>query len=308
VSHPFCKFRNLYLASPNPPRMITPFTRLTFFAAGALLFACGANAQVVLNGNFENTTATEDLINLTNGDYNTYMSDSYAFGDLSGGGGGGGGGDSSGDMDIINSNGYCGLAQSGSWYVALTGGGTDAISLTLSAPLIAGSTYTLRFYDRICSGYPTAAVEIGISDVQDAFGTLVYTAPMPLPDAGWTQRTCTFAAPITGAYITVRTNGEHSGSFWTQVDAFVLVGSITGESEVDATALRIYPVPALDVLRVEGLPSDTRLVELLDMQGRTVLVVENRATSIGLDVSDLAKGMYLLRMNGQGQAMRVQVK
>lgn len=53
-----------------------------------------------------------------------------------------------GDMDIITSNAYCGLAQNGAWYVALTGSGTDAISLKLSSPLSAGQTYTISFYDR----------------------------------------------------------------------------------------------------------------------------------------------------------------
>ena len=51
-------------------------------------------------------------------------------------------------------------------------------------------------------------------------GFLVYTAPVPIPNAGWTERNATFVAPVTGSYITVRCGGPFSGSLWTQVDNF----------------------------------------------------------------------------------------
>ena len=75
------------------------------------------------------------------------MTNSTAFGNLYGGGANGG------DMDIITSNVYCDAPQHGNWYVALTSGGTDAISLSLSSSLIAGNTYSISFYDRSCSPY-----------------------------------------------------------------------------------------------------------------------------------------------------------
>src|SRR3954471_1423316 len=110
------------------------------FLVVSLLVCSPAFGQTVLNGDFENTTASSDQINLSNTAYNSEMANSFSFG-------------SYGDMDIIKSATYCGNAQSGNWFVAFTGGGTDAISLTLSAPLVAGGSYTVSFYDRGCNNW-----------------------------------------------------------------------------------------------------------------------------------------------------------
>ena len=101
--------------------------------------------QSFLNGDFEVNTAGTDQINIPNSLYSSLMSNSTAFGSW------GGGGPTGGDMDIYNSIIYCGMAQSGNWCVALTSGGTDAISLQLSSPLNTGTNYIITFYDRSCS-------------------------------------------------------------------------------------------------------------------------------------------------------------
>ncbi|MBL0342764.1 MAG: hypothetical protein IPP71_18865 [Bacteroidetes bacterium] len=96
--------------------------------------------QIFLNGDFEINTAGVDKVNIVNSQYNSFMSNSVAFGNWNSGGPNGG------NMDIITSNTYCGLgAQQGNWYVCLTGGGTDAISLQLSVPLVAGNSYEISF-------------------------------------------------------------------------------------------------------------------------------------------------------------------
>jgi gliding motility-associated-like protein len=181
--------------------------RLTGLILILAAFGLNTRAQTILNGDFENNTAGFDQINLPNASYNSYMPDNFAFG-------------SYGDMDIISSATYCGLAQSGSWYVALTGGVTDAITMTLSTPLVAGETYTLTFWDRGCIGFSTSSppVQIGVSDVNNSIGTIVFTAASPV-ESVWTMRTATFVAPIDGLYISAScpTGGL---SDWVQIDNF----------------------------------------------------------------------------------------
>ncbi|MDZ4822671.1 MAG: gliding motility-associated C-terminal domain-containing protein [Flavobacteriales bacterium] len=166
--------------------------------------------QTFLNGDFENNTAGGfDQINLTNDTYNSMMADCFAFG-------------SYGDMDIMNSATYCGLAQNGSWFVALTGGITDAITLTLTSTLISGQSYTFSFWDRACvsPGFSTSAppIQIGVSTINNDIGTILYTVGTPV-EATWTQRTLTFTAPFDALYISVSmaTGGT---SDWTQIDNF----------------------------------------------------------------------------------------
>ena len=68
-------------------------------------------SQAFLNGDFEINSCPggEDQINLANAGYNGYMSNSFAFGTY-------------GDMDILTTPTYW-LPQSGSLYIAFTGGG-----------------------------------------------------------------------------------------------------------------------------------------------------------------------------------------
>ncbi len=175
-------------------------------------------SQNFLNGNFENNTAVFDQINLSNTLFNGFMSNTTAFGTF-------------GDMDIISSNTYCGLSQNGIWYTALTAGGTDAIAMELSSPLVAGNSYTITFWDKGCWGtfsVGSSSVDVGVSTVNNSFGTLVYTAPAPL-NGTWAQRTFTFTAPISGLYITVQLIGGGL-SDWTQIDNFSFVNTLPNVS------------------------------------------------------------------------------
>ncbi|MBL0103102.1 MAG: hypothetical protein IPP51_04720 [Bacteroidetes bacterium] len=168
-------------------------------------------AQTILNGSFETNLAGADQVNLTNAAFNSMVTNLVAFGTY-------------GDMDLISSATYCGGPPNGSWYVALTGAGTDAFSMKLSSPLNAGTQYTLNFADHGC-GAPYSIgpcpVQIGISTTSATFGTLVYTAPLPAPGM-WVNRSATFTAPVSGQFITVQLSGGGLSN-WTQVDNFVLV-------------------------------------------------------------------------------------
>ncbi|MBL7912701.1 MAG: carbohydrate binding domain-containing protein [Bacteroidia bacterium] len=172
------------------------------------LFIKTSFSQVFINGNFENNSATGDLINLSNADCNSKLRDVNSFGTY-------------GDVDIIRSAAYGGSgAQDGTWYLGLTGGGTDIVALTLSAPLAQGKIYTISFYDRKTSGYPVSPIQIGLSTSNNNVGTTIYTCK-ELPELNvWTQRTFTFTAPNNGQYITVQ---MQSGDIqhWVNVDNFV---------------------------------------------------------------------------------------
>ena len=76
-------------------------------------------------------------------------------------------------------------------------------------------------------------------------------------------------------------------------------GSIeTSAEEVDGLGLEIWPNPAMESLRVklEGQVADWR-VEVLDVQGRSAMAQDCEGSQAELDVSELAGGMYLLRLS-----------
>ncbi len=173
-------------------------------------YADSTQAQTLLNGSFETHTALTDQINLTNAAFNLMVGNTVGFG-------------SYGDLDLITTSTYCGGPPNGNWYVGLTGSGTDAFSMKLSTPITAGASYTLKFADHGC-GAPYSigpcAVQVGVSTLNNVFGTIVYTAPLPISGV-WTQRTAVFVAPVSAQYITVQLTGG-ALSNWTQVDNFII--------------------------------------------------------------------------------------
>ncbi len=185
-------------------------------------------SQNFLNGSFENNTCgVSDQINLANAGFNGFMANTNAFG-------------TTGNMDIIRSATWGGGgAQHCTWYVALTGSGTDAFAMTLNTPLIAGSTYTISYYDRKDPGYPGFPVQISLSTVNNAAGTVIYTAPVAPTNNTWVQRTFSFVAPNNGQYIVVTQNGGNTSS-WVHVDNFVMNNNTsTGGLNIAATATTI---------------------------------------------------------------------
>lgn len=173
-----------------------------------LLFQASV-AQTFVNGNFEdNSAGNSDQINLSNADCNAKLPGVTSFG-------------SYGDVDIIKSSAYGGSgAQNGTWYIALTGGGTDIVALELTSSLVQGKSYSISYYDRGASGYPVSPIQIGLSNSNSSLGTNIHTSSELAVNNTWTQRTFTFIAPNNGKYITVQ---MASGGIdvWVNIDNFV---------------------------------------------------------------------------------------
>ncbi len=170
----------------------------------ALLISGDGYSQTFLNGSFESTSVVGDQINMTSSAFNVAMANTYSFGSL-------------GDMDIITSSTW-GPPQLGSWYVGLTGGGTDIITMKLAAPLVTGTTYTIKFWDRGYSVFPVFPVQLGLSTTNTTVGTPIYTGPTPTLGT-WNQRVATFIAPNNGQYISVLMPIGSTGN-WVNVDNF----------------------------------------------------------------------------------------
>jgi len=211
-------------------------------------------SQSIVNGSFENNTANNtDQINLSNAALNAMLPDVNAFG-------------SYGDVDIIKTANYGGSgAQEKTWYLGITGGGTDIIALSLSEKLIANKTYILTFYDRKHNAHPANPIQIGVSETNLSFGIVVYTSPQASVDNVWTQRTCTFTAPSNANFITVQmplgTIAE-----WVNIDNFVLIPFKYYEKAITKTILKdsvLVIKPVKDSIIVKVTIKDSVIVKLL---------------------------------------------
>ncbi len=162
-------------------------------------------AQNFINGDFENNTALVDQINLSNPAFNGFMNNSNGFGSFP-------------NLDIITSSTYGAGPQNGQWHVALTGGGTDMLAMQLTTALVPGNSYTITFYDMAWFNFVSSPIEVGLSAVNNAFGTLIYTTPAGAVNSIWTPRNFSFIAPSNGHWIVIRQQGALM--HWVQVDHF----------------------------------------------------------------------------------------
>ncbi|MCE3228514.1 MAG: hypothetical protein K0S32_3065 [Bacteroidetes bacterium] len=193
------------------------------------VFSTGLFAQDFVNGNFENNLAgNADQINLSNADLNAKLPGVTAFG-------------SYGDVDIITSNAYSGSgAQDKSWYIAITGGGTDIVALSLTKPLKEGRKYTITFYDRKASSYEAVPIQVGVSENNTSFGQAVFTASASPSLDVWTKRTFTFTAPANANYVTVQMSGGEL-QHWAHIDNFTFgEGKCNETLNVTASSYSVY--------------------------------------------------------------------
>lgn len=183
-------------------------------------------AQKFINGDFENNTAHTDQINLSNDALNDMLPGVTAFG-------------SYGDVDIISSANYGGSgAKSNTWYIALTGGKTDIVALELNSHLVKGKTYSISFYDRKTGGYEASPIQIGLSDSNTDFGTVIYTCDKHPELNTWNKRVFSFIAPNNGKYICVQMP-DGSISNWVNIDGFNFENTIEVQPTICDTTLRI---------------------------------------------------------------------
>jgi hypothetical protein len=70
---------------------------------------------------------------------------------------------------------------------------------------------------------------------------------------------------------------------------------------------KVFPNPVSDILSIQGI-KDIKLIEIIDTKGNVVYSTQNSANDIDISVSNLQKGVYLLRFTGKNikKAFKVQ--
>jgi hypothetical protein len=86
----------------------------------------------------------------------------------------------------------------------------------------------------------------------------------------------------------------------TTVKNYTIVFTVdnTGFANNGAVRLSIYPVPAIDEIKISGLAKVNRL-EIMDITGKILRKVEITGEEVTLNISNLSKGMYFLKTESQ---------
>lgn len=254
-----------------------------------LTLLLNVNAQIILNGDFENNMITGSgcPINLSNDSFNTIMNNAFAFGQ-------------NGEIDIQDS--LCGYAKPahGNWFVSLaTNGGallvTDAVSLTLSSNLNSGSTYRISYYEnadtlQLLSSI-TDSIIIGISPVKSFFGTQIYSS-RPTSQTDWTKRVFTFSAPLTGKYLTIKNKGIFRS--WNFIDNFEISEVTNTENHLSDESINMYPNPSSGSFNL-SIPASVIEILVYNVIGE---LIESKKTlgSTDVKIEIMTNGVYLINI------------
>lgn len=254
----------------------------TTFALIISLCSFTLAAQEFVNGDFEINTAIagQDYINLSADDFNGLMSNTTSFGTAP-------------NVDIMTLDTY-GPPQSGSWFVAITGGDTDMISLELTEALVMGNTYTINFYNKANASFLPHSIVLGLAGTADDVGEIIYTEAGSAA-ADWELRSFTFQAPSDGQFISVRSLGELGN--WTILDNFSF-SPATSINDLAAANIRLLQNPVGENLTLVADASvSPGTFSILAPNG--ALIRQESYTDIQtteLNVSELAAGIYILNI------------
>jgi len=250
-----------------------------------IFFYCkiGIGQNLLLNGNFENTLIGSCAFNLSNADFNTYMSDCNAFG-------------SANEIDIQDS--ACGYTNppNGNWFISLstqTQGVFDVVALKLSSPLTQGNTYYLSFFDN-CILNSNDSLLIGLSNDSSNFGIRV-AALRPLHQTNWQHRTIAFTAPNNGNYLVLSNKGIQGG--YNFIDNICLSTDTScyaavGVNDYTQPVVRIYPNPFTDWINFLLPENESAEVVLYDLTAKIILH-KSSANYIFFNTTNLERGIYI---------------
>lgn len=99
---------------------------------------------------------------------------------------------------------------------------------------------------------------------------------------------------------TLKLDADRIQAFYDNTLADCRAHITTAVAEINTLAMSVYPNPASTVLMIEA-PATINLVEVRDMLGRTVISQKTDTQKVLLNMSGLAKGIYLLKADGSGK-------
>ncbi len=209
---------------------------LITFLIFPLLLSTIHGQNLLVDGSLEGHNTSGCDYNNVDSDFNGHYTNltSFSFG-------------GSGEIDILdNCSSYGGPAVDGTTRLGIAHNGQnnvrDRFSFDISGMIITGNEYSISFYMEPLNafGRTEGEIQIGISAVNNDFGTVVFSGETPL-SGGFVQVTGTFVAPVNASYLTVQPNetNDDADQCWIMVDAFELIDLGSSQPECDVVSADI---------------------------------------------------------------------
>lgn len=139
--------------------------------------------------------------------------------------------------------------------------------------------------------------EAGIDANGYADGSVVMGMDITNDEGAWVTNTMTFTATTTEVVIYVRSLNSIDGATEVFYDNISLQLDATASTkDILASNFNIYPNPAKDFINIKSSSAAISSVKIYDLLGKQVRAEDNLQNS-KIDVSDIASGIYLMKIN-----------
>jgi hypothetical protein len=208
-----------------------------------------------------------------------------------------------------------GGAQAGTIYAFVnssTTAATNAFLFSRAVALQANEQVTLTFYTRLGSATGTNHnLKVWVNGTLSAVGATQLGTDIAISGATYTLQTRTFTATTAGTYYFIFHNATPivATSTSLRLDS-VNMTSVLGTNDFLSSNFSVFPNPVKNVINFSNNTNAVvSLVEMTDLNGRVIKSQKVNATEGQISVSDLATGMYMMKITtDQGVAVKKIVK
>lgn len=164
-----------------------------------------------------------------------------------------------------------------------------------------GEVVTLKFSTRSTSStVPNSLLaKVGTAPTTTAQSTTLAT--VSVLGTTFTENTATYTAPTAGVYYF---SFNHNNAATTTATSLVLdkivFTSVLSTNEVLANSFSMTPNPAKNFVTINSTDNNTiNAIEVVDINGRTVLNAKPNAIESNIDLSTLSSGVYMVKINSE---------
>ncbi|MES2411195.1 MAG: T9SS type A sorting domain-containing protein [Bacteroidota bacterium] len=208
-----------------------------------------------------------------------------------------------------------GAAQSGLIYFfsnSSTTAATNAYLYTKAISLVANEQVTLTFYTRAGTAAGSAmTLKVYVNSTPSPLGAAQLGTDITVSGITYTLQTRTFTAPTAGTYYFMFNNatGIVATATSLRLDT-VSMTSVLGTNDFLSSKFSVFPNPVNNVINFSNDQNAVvSTVEMSDLNGRTIKSMKVNATEGQISVSDLATGMYMMKITtDQGVAVKKIIK
>ncbi|MCF6131972.1 T9SS-dependent choice-of-anchor J family protein [Flavobacterium wongokense] len=205
-------------------------------------------------------------------------------------------------------------AQAGTQYVFSNNSTTAATNrsvFTRPISMQAGQQATVSFWHRESSATANRSLRLRVYPPGATTGTVVWTGTALSSNTAYVQVTApVFTATTAGTYFFEFNDFSGAGAASTLRLDSVAITTNLATSEVLANNFSVYPNPANNVINFSNtINAVVNTVEMSDLNGRVVKSSKVNATEGQISISDLAAGVYMMKIStDQGVATKKVVK